>query len=347
MARLIMTRLHIIIIICLSIFQISEAQMGGESTYDFLNLTTSAKVGALGGTNVSISDSIGDLNFVFHNPALLKADMDNALAFNYVPYIADINYGYFAYAKHFRDLGTFGLAVHNVNYGSFTRTNEYREELGTTNAAEYAFILTYARKLTPTISMGMSVKPIYSKFDTYTSFGLATDFGFNYIRRDKNFSMGIVLKNLGSQISTYEDTSEDMPSDLQIGFTKKLAHAPFRFSLTAQHLLDWDLTYERSDNSTTTGLSDGTEDDPSFGDQLMRHMVLGIEFLPAKNFHIDFGYNHRRRKELGYEEKMSTAGYSWGFGFRIYKFMFSYGSARYHLGGTSNHFSITTNLSNF
>ncbi len=339
-----MKRLYLILI-CFAIFQLTKAQYGGESTYDFLNLTNSAKVGALGGTNVSITDSIGDLNFVFHNPALLKEDMNQALVLNYVPYIADINYGYVAYAQHFKNLGTFSLGIHSVNYGSFTRTNEYNETLGTASAAEYAFILTYARQLSPTISMGMSIKPIYSKFDSYSSFGLATDFGFNYNRKDKNFSLGIVLRNLGSQISTYAETKEDMPSDLQIGITKRLAHAPFRFSLTAQNLLDWDLTYENSDDADSS--SADTNNDASFGDKFMRHMVIGIEFLPAKNFHIDLGYNHRRRKELGYEEKMSTAGYSWGFGFRVYKFMFSYGSARYHLGGSSNHFSITTNLSNF
>ncbi len=338
-----MKKLHLIII-CLTFFQLIKAQFGGESTYDFLNLTTSAKVGALGGTNVSISDEIGDLNFVYHNPALLKPDMNKAIVLNYVPYIADINYGYVAYAQDFKSIGTFSLGIHNVNYGDFTRTSEYNEISGTATAAEYAFILTYARQLSPYISMGLSVKPVYSKFDTYTSFALATDFGFNYCRKDKNFSLGIVIRNMGSQLSSYSETKEEMPSDLQVGITKKLAHAPFRFSLTAQNLLDWDLTYTDSEDSDSSSSEDN---ESSFADKFMRHMVIGIEFLPAKNFHVDLGYNHRRRKELGYEEKMSTAGYSWGFGFRVYKFMFSYGSARYHLGGTSNYFSITTNLSKF
>lgn len=141
---------------------------------------------------------------------------------------------------------------------------------------------------------------------------------------------------------------ENMPSDLQLGLTKKLAHAPFRFSITAQHLLNWDLTYKPYDVENANSSSIGNNSASSgFVDKLMRHMVLGLEFVPAKNFHIDFGYNHRRRKELAYEERMSTAGLSWGFGFRVYKFLFSYGSARYHLGGASNHFSVSTNLSRF
>ena len=40
-------------------------------------------------------------------------------------------------------------------------------------------------------------------------------------------------------------------------------------------------------------------------------------------------------------------GFSWGFGIKISKFHFSYGRATYHLAGGSNHFSLSTNLSDF
>ncbi len=344
MDRTKMKRLYLFIL-SITAIQLLSAQIGGESTYDFLNLTNSARVGALGGNNISIKDN--DFNMAYHNPALLQKEMNNALVFNYVPYMTDIHYGYLGYAHHFENIATFSFGIHNVNYGDFQRTNENNELQGIATAAEYAFIFTAARQLSPTISMGMSFKPIYSQLDSYTSFGLAADFGFLYTKEETNFSFAATLKNLGSQITSYYETSEDLPTDLQIGITKKLAHAPFRFSLTAQYLLDWDLTYTVYDEENATS-DDSTEEESSgFGDELMRHMVLGVEFLPAKNFHIDLGYNHRRRKELGYDDNLSTAGYSWGFGFRIYKFHFAYGSARYHLGGTSNHFSITTNISNF
>lgn len=340
-----MKKLHIIIL-SFVLIQTAQAQLGGESIYDFLNLTNSARIGALGGTNISIKDN--DMNMAYHNPALLQQEMNNALVLNYVPYMSDINYGYVGYAHHLKKIGTFSLGIHNINYGDFQETNENAELLGVVTAAEYAFILTYARQLSPNISMGLSFKPIYSQLDSYTSLGVATDFGFHYNKPEKNFTFAMVLRNLGTQISSYDELEEDISSDLQMGITKKLAHAPFRFSLTAQYLLDWDLTYTTIDTENATSSDYSTEsEDYTFGDKLMRHMVVGVEFLPAKNFHIDVGYNHRRRKELGYDENMSTAGYSWGFGLRLYKFHFSYGSARYHLGGTSNHFSLTTNLSNF
>ncbi len=332
------------IILCIS-YSISVAQIGGSSTYDFLNLPGSARISAIGGNNISIKDST-DIGIAFQNPALLHQQMDKAISFNYAPYLSDISYGYVAFGKHFDDLGTFSIGLQYINYGQFDRTDEVGNLMGTFSGAEYALGITYARQLSPRFSMGMTLKPVFSQLEDYNSFGLATDFGVSYYKAESNFSFAVALKNLGSQISSYNDSYEEPPTDLQIGITKRLQHAPFRFSLTMQDMLNWDLSYTVTDTENAENtITD--ESDISFGDNLLRHMVFGIEFLPAKNFHVDFGYNHRRRKELAYAEKMSTAGFSWGFGFRVYKFHFSYGSARYHLGGSSNQFTITSNLSNF
>ncbi|MFM8917395.1 MAG: hypothetical protein ACKOGP_06600, partial [Bacteroidota bacterium] len=66
-------------------------------------------------------------------------------------------------------------------------------------------------------------------------------------------------------------------------------------------------------------------------DKVLRHVVIGSEILLSRNFHIRAGYNFQRRKELGVESRMSTVGLSWGFGFRISKFMLIYRRADYHL----------------
>jgi hypothetical protein len=341
-----MIRLFYTILFFLLSINIAFAQEGGGNTYDFLNLTNSARIASLGGTNVSLFDY--DLNLVFHNPSLLNAEMNNSVVLNYVPYMADVNYGYFGYAKEIGKFGMLSIGIHNINYGDFIRTNAIGEKQGNFSGAEYAFNVAYARQLSPEINMGISVKPVYSKLDIYQSFGLAADFGIHYYKEESKLGFGIVLKNIGSQISSFYETKESMPADLQIGVTKRLAHAPFRFSLTAQNLLKWNLTYISTDKENERGSLLGFEEEEkevTFGGKALRHLVFGIEFLPTKNFHVDFGYNHRRRKELAYEDRMSTTGFSWGFGLKVYKFHFSYGSARYHLGGTSNHFSVITHLS--
>jgi hypothetical protein len=321
-----------------------KAQRGGDAVYEFLNLTNSARVAALGGNQVGISDN--DLNFVFHNPAALTDTVSNYLTFNYIPYFADINYGYAAYARSFDKVGTFSAGIHYINYGDFDRADEYGIINGTFSAAEYAILLTYSRQLSKRFNAGITFKPIISNFESYHSFGLAFDIGFMYTSKNQLFNMGLTLKNFGSQITTYNETMEPLPTDLQAGMSIKLAHAPFRFYITAQDLLHFDLTYDLPDDEDTPP-TEFDEDSSGFGDKFMRHTIFGFEFSPSRNFYVSAGYNHRRRKELVVDAKASTVGFSWGFGFRVYKFRFAYGSARYHLAGSSNHFSISTNLSSF
>ena len=323
---------------------LTQAQKGGDAVYEFLNLTNSARVGALGGNQVGMTDT--DLSFTFHNPAALTDTVSGYLTLNYVPYFADINYGYAAYARSFEKVGNFSAGIHYINYGTFDRADEYGTINGTFSAAEYAILLTYSRMLSKRFNAGITMKPVISNFESYHSFGVAFDIGFMYLSKNKLFNAGIALKNFGSQITTYNETTEPLPTDLQVGMSIKLAHAPFRFSVTAQDLLNFDLTYTLPDEEGNTPI-DFEENTPGFGDKLMRHLIFGFEFSPSKNFFVSGGYNHRRRKELVVDSKASTVGFSWGFGFRVYKYRFAYASARYHIAGSSNHFSISTNLSSF
>ena len=75
--------------------------------------------------------------------------------------------------------------------------------------------------------------------------------------------------------------------------------------------------------------------------------MIGLEFVPSKTFMLRFGYSFKRRNELAHDNKPGLIGFSWGVGFRIKKFHISYGSAKYHLAGPSNHFTVTTNLSEY
>ncbi|MGM0474970.1 MAG: type IX secretion system protein PorQ, partial [Bacteroidota bacterium] len=137
--------------------------------------------------------------------------------------------------------------------------------------------------------------------------------------------------------------------EVQAGITQGLEHAPFRFSVTLQHLERWDLTYEAGDRQTINTVNEPVERSrfDVFGDNLMRHVVLGVEFLMGENFHVDLGYNYKRRKEMKVSTRPGMVGFSWGFGFRVSKFHFAFGRASYHLAGGTNHFSLTTNLSEF
>jgi hypothetical protein len=324
-----------IILFCM-LMHPSFSQTGGDNVYEFLNLTHSGLVSSLGGANVSLCGN--DLNMGYHNPALLNSSMDKSIAFNYVNYFAGINYGMAMYSRSFPSTGNFAVGLTYLNYGSFTETDASGIITGSFSAAEYAFSLIYSREIDSLFTVGVNLKPVLSHLEKYTSFGIAFDIGAAFHSRDNLFSAGLVIKNTGYQITTYAgETREKLPFEIQAGVTQRLAHAPFRFSLTLRHLEKFDLTYTYKEPGPSGNQNSRSSD---VFENILRHAVIGTELIPHKNFYFSAGYNYQRRRELQIESKVSTVGFSWGFGINTTYLSIGFGRATFHLAGSSNHVSL-------
>lgn len=324
-------------------FELLFSQIGGDGIYRFLDLTNSAKVAALGGTQIAFTDN--DLDLTFYNPSLLSDSMRNQLSINYVSYVAGIGVGYAAFAPNIRGKNAFAAGIHYVNYGTFDGASEFGQLTGTFGAAEYAINLFYSRILTSQLRAGIDLKPIFSSFESYNSFGLAADLGITYTAKDGLSATSLVIKNIGSQITTYYENGdhEKLPWDIQLGFSKKLAHAPVKFFVTANHLNKWNLSYlNRQDEEPQTD-----EQSENFTSLLMRHLVFGVEILPEQHVTLRFGYNYQRQKELAVNSRPGLVGFSAGVGVKIAKFSLNYGIASYHLAASAHYFSLAANLSQF
>ena len=327
------------------------SQIGGQSAYSFLDLNSSARVASLGGFNVSLN--VNDPSLIYFNPALLHDSLHNHFALNYTNYFAGINYGYASYSRHFENYGDFAAGVHYVNYGKFIRADETGVENGNFTASEYAINLSYSKPLNDHFRAGLNIKPILSFFDTWSSYGLVTDFGLHYTSTNRLLQGGLVLHNLGFQLKSYTgEYTEPVKPEIAGGVSLKLKHAPFRFSVTTRHLETWDLTYEKpEDEGEWANVFDTvpakTKKLEEFSDKALRHLVFGTELLLFRNFYVSMGFNYQRRQELKVETRPAMVGFSWGVGFRVSKFLISYSRSKYHLAGGTNHFSITTNLNQF
>ncbi len=334
-------------LLCIDIF----AQVGGNSTYTFLNLSNSARVAAMGGQSISINDD--DLNFVYHNPALLNSKMSKHTVYNYVKYFSDINYGYCAYADTFKKIGTVAMGLHYINYGKFKKANEFGDITGNFKAYEIALNMFYAFPVFDSLlSAGVNFKTIYSQMETYNSYGLAFDLGLNYQSPDGLLSASFVMRNIGTQLKPYyKKHFEALPFDMQIAVSKKLSHAPIRLTLLLHNLHKWDLTYAKNSNlaysSSASNAANNKEYSFNIADNIFRHSIVSAEFIPTRNFMLIFGYNHQRRREMTVATRPFLVGFSAGVYLKLYKIRFSYGIAVYHLAGASQHFSIVLNLADF
>lgn len=328
-----------------------NAQIGGSYTYAFLDLPNSARISALGGNANAIKDN--DLSLCLVNPSLLTPKMNNQVALSFVDYFSDINYGFVSYMRDFKKIGMFDASMQFINYGKFTNADATGETYGTFTAGEYAMNIGWGRQLDSVFSIGANLKNIYSHLDTYNSYGIAVDVAGTYSSKKRQFTATLIAMNIGRQLDYYVDgNKEPLPFEIQLGVAKKLAHTPFRFSIVVRHLEKWDLTYVDPNHPVLT--VDPLTGDPipqkkfgKFLDKGMRHIVVGGELIPSKNFSLRLGYNYERRKELKVDSKSSTVGFCWGFGFRIKQFNFSYARARYHLAGSPNTITIATNLTDF
>ncbi len=326
-----------------------HAQIGGNHTYDFLNLIHSARAASFGGDVIAVDDN--DYNLTYHNPALLNDTMNHNLVINYVNYFTDINYGYVGYATTIKNRGIFSGGINYINYGQFTAADEKGIITGNFKAAEYAINLMYSKQIDSIFRVGVNVKPVISTLEKYTSLGLAFDIGAVYHKPGSLFSAALVLKNMGMQLKGYTNEKESLPFNIQLGISQKLKYAPLLFTVTFDHLENWSLTYDKPKEESALDPISGTETEESnldkIADEFMRHVIIGVELNPLENFYLRAGYNYRRRQEMLIESKTSTIGFSWGFGVKISKFHISYGRATYHLAGATDHFSISTNLDSF
>lgn len=324
-----------------------NAQIGGRATYQFLNVVNSPRIAALGGHAIAIDEN--DLEMAYFNPALLSKKNDQTLSLNYTDYFADINYGFVGYAKDFKKYGVFSLGAKYIHYGSFIYADETGAILGEFVVSETAGVLTWSKDYNESFRYGANLKMVYSNFFLYNSTGILLDFGARYKKPGKNFIASLVVKNLGTQITTYsKDNFEPMPFEIQLGVSQRLGHAPLRFSITAHNLQQPNIWYESPNNvnSTSVFLNDSTENTTPIGEAILRHFTFGTELLLSENFQLRFGYNHQRRQELVLKEgsKKGTNGFSFGFGVKIKRFSFDFARSIYSLAGATNHIGLSVNF---
>lgn len=339
---------------CLLQLPTATAQViGGRNVFSFLALPQSARVTGLGGAQIAVRDD--DPVFAITNPAALNPSMSGHLAFNHNFFLGGIQHGYVSYAQQ---LPKWGFTMHGglqyMGYGDIKRADEYGDLQGTVKAGETAFTLGAARPLSDKFTLGLNVRMAFSKLDIYKSSALLADAGLMYADSASRFTVGLVIRNAGTQLSTYADLKEDLPFDIQLGVTKRLKHLPFRFGVIAHHLQTWDIRYNdpslQGDDVLLFGDQQPKESKATASiDNLFRHLIFNGEFLLGKNegFRIRLGYNHLLKRELTVNTYRSLAGFSGGIGVKISRFRIDFGYGAYHLAGGVAHLGIGTNLRDF
>ncbi len=297
-----------------------------QTLYNFLRLPASSHVSSLGGENISIIED--DASLMLQNPALLQNVSGGSVTLGYMNYMSGVGNYSAGYAFLVGEKTVAGISAQYLNYGTMKETDAEGIVSGDFNASDLSVSATLSHPLADNISGGVTARFVYSSIGGYHSTAASVDLGLNYYDSEKDFSASVVAKNLGGQLSAYNEEYEKMPSDLQAGLSKKFVGMPIRLSVTATDLTHWDYSF-------------------------FRHLTVGADLLLTNQIYIAAGYNFRRANQMsivssdsdfGDDESSHGAGFSFGAGVALERFKIHISYAKYHVSSSSLMVNIGFNI---
>ena len=294
-----------------------------QTVYNFLRLPESSHAAALGGDNISIIED--DATLALSNPALLTSVSSRTVTLGYMNYMSGVGMYTAGYTHVINDKATVGGTIHYLNYGKLKEYNEYDQEMGTFNPSDITFEGILAYTLTKRLAGGVGAKFIYSKMGYYKSTAAAIDLGLNYYDPNLDLSVSFAMKNLGGQLSAYNEDFESLPFEILLGGSYQIKNSPLRVSLTFCDLNHWDYAF-------------------------LRHACIGVDLRLIPQFYIAAGYNARRAYTMkttdlnSNSESSHGAGWNFGAGLMLDRFKLNFSYGKYHVNSSSLMFNLAFNF---
>ncbi len=328
------------------ISRFSFGQIIRHQAFAFLNLPQNVQIAALGGISTSVRQT--DVNNLWVSPALADSNQRNRASLSISPYLATTQLVSMAYSLPFQTRGTWAVGLQYLNYGTMPQTDAAGNQTGTFTAADYALAGSYAQT-EGAFTLGSNLKIVGSGIESYQSWAIVADVGGVFRHPKKDLSVGLVIKNIGVVFKPYfTDSQLNTPIDVQLGVSVKPQFMPFRFSLTAHRLYQWNIVY--NDPALNYGFdANGNKITikTTVIERLARHLVFGVEAMAHKNIRVMLGYNHLRRQELRLLNVSSLSGLSGGVVFENQKINLGYAYSSYHVAGGLHTFSFGVSLKKY
>jgi hypothetical protein len=148
----------------------------GTTAAEFLSIGYGPAGCSVGDAYVSL---VNDITSVYWNPAGLSFMNQSEAVFSYQPWLVDINTFFTGAGVVIPNYGTLAISLIGVNYGEMNVTTvDMQQGTGETfNASDYAFSLSYGRKLVTWFGFGASLKYINSSIWHSSADAFAVDLG--------------------------------------------------------------------------------------------------------------------------------------------------------------------------
>jgi hypothetical protein len=260
--------------------------------------------------------------------------------------LSDAGYGFGSYGST-KNQYSYAVNIVMLNYGTIPMRDALGESTGSRQVSDYVVGISVSRPITPFLSLGCALKPVFSKLVSTSSAAITGDVGLCLHDSASLTVLTVVARNAGITLKPYnKDQKQKMPFEIDLGFSKKFLHAPLRISVTYTNLQKFDINYRQQEQSSMSLQEDSSKTSKfsTFSNNFIPHLVVGAELLVSKYFYASAGYNIRRRNEMKTNDKAGSAGLALGVGIRVAKIHMSYGHQFNSMVGGTNTFTLCTNL---
>jgi len=312
-----------------------------QSAYSFLETPYSAHAYALGGSGIAVIDD--DVTLAGANPGLLGSEIESQVSFNYMHWLGDSNFAGVHYGMAAGERGAWAAGLQYLGYGSATETDETGNQIGEFSMKDIVINGLYSHDFTDRLRGGINIKAVVSTYGPYSAFALAADLGINYYDPERDCSLSLVLKNMGGQLKRFDTDYTRVPFDIQLGWMQRIGSSPFMVAVAARYLNKWSLPYYTHGTDEITGEQTEVLKD-SFFSNLMRHLVIGLQYQPSDRFWVALGYNNKTRTDMSTYQRNFLSGFSAGIGLKVKSFGLSVSYAQPHKGGSTVMLNLSTNL---
>ena len=201
----------------------------------FLMISPEARAGGMGDAGCASSP---DANSTHWNPAKFAfIEKNMGVSISYTPWLRqlvnDINLSYVSLYKKLKNDQTIATSLRYFSLGNIDFTDNAGNSLGSFNPNEFAWDVTYARKLSDNFSGGIALRYIHSNLTggilvegnaSKAGNAVAADIsGFfqkpiTVSKKDATLGIGMAITNIGSKISYTETGDADfIPINLRLG----------------------------------------------------------------------------------------------------------------------------------
>ncbi len=259
----------------------------GTSSFSFLKIDIGSRAVAMGGAYTGLAN---DEEALYYNPAGLVTMEGKRFIAGYHNYFIDLQSGFLGYIHPLGENRAFALSSSYLSFGTFTQTDLQGNVEGEFSGGDLFFAGSFAQRYNRAFSFGGTLKFLYEKIQEYSATGVAADLGVRYSSDRDRYGAGLMIQNIGSQLSSLGSKKDGLPTSIRLGGSMKPRGVPVLFA--ADIILP-------------------TDNDPVF--------AVGIEYFEQNPFFIRAGWNSYGSNFRARDSEDKLAGFALGFGFNYKK----------------------------